>query len=200
MIRINLLSVDRKVAKRAPAFHVGQKVTIGCTAILVATALLVGWRYWTLQQRSARLDRDIAQAQQETFRLHAVIQNVQQFEQQKLQLQQRVVLIEQLRKAQTGPVHMLDEISRALPSMLWLTQLKQTGDGVIIDGQCLAVTNLTDFVANLQASGYFKKSVDILSSQTEVLTTPPTELVKFSVKAEFAQPVDPPASDKKRGG
>jgi type IV pilus assembly protein PilN len=200
VIRINLLSVDRKAAKRAPTFQAGQKVTIGCTAIVVVTAILVGWRYWMLQQRSARLDIAISQAQQETARLHAVIQNVQQFEQQKLQLQQRVVLIEQLRKAQTGPVHMLDEISRALPSMLWLTQLKQTTDGVIIDGQCLAVTNLTDFVANLQASGYFKKSVDILSSQTEVLTTPPMELVKFSIKAEFAQPVEAPGGDKKRGG
>ena len=51
---------------------------------------------------------------------------VQQFEQRKAQLQQRVALIEQLRKDQTGPVHMLDQISRALPPMLWLTELKQT--------------------------------------------------------------------------
>ena len=34
-------------------------------------------------------------------------------------------LIEQLRKDQTGPVHMLDQISRALPPMLWLTEMKQ---------------------------------------------------------------------------
>ena len=52
-------------------------------------------------------------------------QQVQQFEQRKAQLQQRVALIEQLRKDQTGPVHMLDQISRALPPMLWLTELKQ---------------------------------------------------------------------------
>ena len=53
---------------------------------------------------------------------------MQQFEQRKAQLQQRVALIEQLRKSQTGPVHMLDQISRALPPMLWLTELKQAGD------------------------------------------------------------------------
>ena len=41
---------------------------------------------------------------------------VEQFEAQKQQLQQRVSLIEQLRKGQTGPVHMLDQISRALPN------------------------------------------------------------------------------------
>ena len=60
--------------------------------------------------------------------------------------------------------------------MLWLTQLKASDDSVVIDGQCLALTNLTDFVANLETSGFFKRSVEIASSQTEVLTTPPGEL------------------------
>ena len=167
MIRINLLAVERKAVKRAVMFQAGQKITAGCTAILIVAALFVGWRYWALQQQSVALDQEISVAQQETTRLHAVIQQVQQFEQQKAQLQQRVVLIEQLRKTQTGPVHMLDQISLALPPMLWLTELKQTDDAVVIDGRCLAVTSLTDFVSNLEASGYFKRSIDILSSQTE---------------------------------
>src|SRR5205814_4034703 len=102
------------------------------------------------------LDHQISAAQQETMRLHSVIQQVQQFEQRRAQLQQRVVLIEQLRKGQTGPVHMLDQISRALPPMLWLTELKQTGGDVVIDGRCTTLTGISDFVANLEASGFFK--------------------------------------------
>jgi type IV pilus assembly protein PilN len=198
MIKINLLAVERKAVKRAVAFQSGHKLTIGCSAILIITALVVGWRYWSIQQESAQLDKDISEAQQETTRLHAIIQNVQQFEQRKAQLQQRVVLIEQLRKGQTGPVHMLDEISRAVPPMLWLTALKQTDDAVTIDGRCMAVTGLTDFVTNLEASGYFKKSVDIVSSQIETLAQPPLELIKFSIKAQFQQPVAAPAP--KQGG
>ena len=38
---------------------------------------------------------------------------VQKFETRKAQLQQRVTLIEQLRRGQTGPVHVLDEVSKA---------------------------------------------------------------------------------------
>jgi type IV pilus assembly protein PilN len=188
MIRINLLAVERKPVKQAVAILPGQKITAACTAILIVAALFVGWRYWSLQQQSAALDREIATAQQETSRLHAVILQVQQFEQQKAQLQQRVVLIEQLRNSQTGPVHMLDQISRALPPMLWLTELKQTADGVVIDGRCTAVTSLTDFVSNLEASGYFKRSIDILSSETETMPTPPGELIKFSIRAQFQAP------------
>lgn len=192
MIRINLLAVERKAVKRAVMFPIGQKITAACSAILIVTALLIGWRYWSLQQESVAIDKDISVAQQETTRLHAVIQQVQQFEQQKAQLQQRVVLIEQLRKTQTGPVHMLDRISVALPPMLWLTELKQIDDSVVIDGRCTAVTSLTDFVSNLEASGYFKRSIDILSSQTEAMTTPPGELIKFSIKAQFQQPGEAP--------
>ena len=35
----------------------------------------------------------------------------------------------------------------------------------MIDGRCTALTALSDFVANLEATGYFKKSMEILSSQ-----------------------------------
>ena len=192
MIRINLLAVEREAKKKKATFQAGQKVTLACGLILVLTAGFVGWRYWTLQQESARLDKEIADAQQETSRLHTIIQQVQTFEQQKAQLQQRVVLIEQIRKGQTGPVHMLDQISRAMPPMLWLTELKQADDSVVIDGKSPTLTGVTDFVSTLEASGYFRKSIDIVSSQTEALPTPPGELVRFSIKALYQQPGEAP--------
>ncbi len=202
MIRINLLAVERKAAKAGPTgLQTGQKLTIACSLVLIAGALFIGWRYWALQQESGRLDKEITGAQQETSRLHAIIQQVQQFEQQKAQLQQRVVLIEQLRKSQTGPVHILDQISRALPPMLWLTELKQTADGgVVIDGRCTSQTGVSDFVANLEASGYFKKSIEIVSSQTESLPTPPGELIKFTIKAQFQPPGAAAPAAAKAGG
>ena len=188
MIRINLLTVEPKAVKRAAMFPAGQKITAASTAILIVAALFVGWRFWSLRQQSLALDQEISVAQQETVRLHAVNLQVQEFEQQKAQLQQRVVLIEQLRKSQTGPVHMLDEISRSLPAMLWLTELKQDADGVVIDGRTIVPTGVSDFVANLEASGYFKKSIDIVNTQTEAMATPPGELIRFSIRAVFLPP------------
>ena len=191
MIRINLLNVERERAKKKTAAVFGtttQKLTVGCSLILILAVLFVGWRYWSLGHESTKLDAEISAAQQETTRLHSVILQVQQFEQRKAQLQQRVVLIEQLRKEQTGPVHMLDQISRALPPMLWLTELKQDSDTVLIEGRSTTQTGVSDFVANLEASGYFKKSIDIVNTQTEASTTPPGELIRFSLKAVFQPP------------
>jgi type IV pilus assembly protein PilN len=196
MIRINLLAVERERSKKKAVFQTGQKVTIACSLVLVATVVLVGWRYLALNSESKQLDIDIANSQQEASRLHAIILQVQDFEQRKAQLQQRVVLIEQLRKSQTGPVHMLDQISRSLPPTLWLTGLKQEADGILIDGRCTTLTGLSDFVANLEATGYFKRSVEIVSSQTEVMTTPPGEVVKFSVRGVFITPGEAAAGAK----
>jgi len=192
MIRINLLAAERDRAKKKAVTlgTVGQKLTIGCSLILVLGGLAIGWRYWTVNHDSTELDKEIAAAQQETTRLHSVIEQVQQFEQRKAQLQQRVVLIEQLRKGQTGPVHMLDQISRALPPMLWLTEVKQTGAEIVIDGKCTSPIGVSDFVANLEASGYFRRSIDIVSTSTETMTQPQTEVIKFSIKAVFQQPGD----------
>ena len=194
MIRINLLAAERTPKKKAIPFQTGQKLVIGCSLILVLALLFIGWRFWALSHESTQLDLEIAAAQQETTRLHSIIQQVQQFEQRKAQLQQRVTLIEQLRKGQTGPVHMLDQISRALPQMLWLTELKQTGDSVQLDGRCATLTGLSEFVTNLEASGYFKRSVEILSTQAESTSTPPGELIKFSIKAQFQTPDTKPAA------
>jgi type IV pilus assembly protein PilN len=196
MIRINLLSAERATKKKAVTLQTGQKMTIGCSLILVLAGLFIGWRYLSLTHESTQVDADIAAAQTETARLHSIIQQVQEFEQRKAQLQQRVVLIEQLRKGQTGPVHMLDQISRALPPMLWLTELKQspTGSEVVVDGKSTTLTGLSDFVANLEASGYFKRSVEIVSTTTEPSTTTSAELIKFSIKAIFQPPGEKPAA------
>jgi len=193
MIRINLLAAERKqTKKKAVALQTGQKLTIGCTLILVLAGIFIGWRYWVIGRDSAQLDADISNAQAETTRLHTVIEQVQQFEQRKAQLQQRVQLIEQLRKGQTGPVHMLDQISRSLPNMLWLTELRQNdkvAGEVEIDGRCTTLTGLSDFVSNLEASGYFKKSVEIVSTVAEP-SPQGGELIRFSLRAQFQTPAD----------
>jgi type IV pilus assembly protein PilN len=192
VIKINLLTAERKVvkSKKAAALGAAQKMTVGASLILILTGVVIGWRYWAVARDSKKLDADIAAAQKETQRLHSIITQVQAFEQRKSQLQTRVALIEQLRKEQTGPVHMLDQISRSLPPMVWLTELRQTGtdNEVMISGQATTITSVSDFVASLEASGYFKKSIEIVSSTTQPIPTPPGEIVAFQLKAIFQQP------------
>ncbi len=189
MIRINLLAVERERSrKRGGAVDVSTRLTLACLAILLLTAGGLGFWFFSISRQATDLDRQIAASQAEARRLHSVIQQVQQFEKQRGELQQRVALIEQLRKGQTNAVHLLDEVSRSLPDMLWLTDLKQKDDVVTIDGRCTSLTALSDFVANLERSPYFNKPVELVGSQTQTIPEPPGELIRFTVKATFAPP------------
>jgi len=193
MIRINLLAVDRERTKRGggPMIPAAQRVTIAASLILIGTALGVGWWFWSLHSASARVDEELAKGEREMQQLRSVLAQVQKFESSKAQLQQRVTLIEQLRRGQSGPVHILDEISKAVPERLWLTDLTQKGDDILLAGMTTSLTGLSDFVANLETSTWFKKPVDIVDSQ--VMTDAKNgDIFKFSIKAVFYNPEAPP--------
>lgn len=191
MIRINLLAVERGAGKRAVLIPAAHRITIAASLILLATALLIGWWFWSLRQTSQQLDEDLARAEAETQQLQSVLAQVQKFETRKAQLQQRVTLIEQLRRGQAGPVHILDEISKAVPERLWFTELTQKGDEITIAGMTTSLTGLSDFVANLETSPWFRRPVDIIDSEN--VSDPKTgDLVKFSVRAIVSNP-DAPA-------
>lgn len=191
MIRINLLAVERGAARRPAMIPAAHRITIAVSLILIGTLLIVGWWFWSLRQTSQQLDDDIARAETETQQLRSVMAQVQKFEARKAQLQQRVTLIEQLRRGQTGPVHIVDEISKAIPDRLWLSEMTQKGDDLTIVGMTTSLTGVSDFIGNLETSPWFKRPVDIIDSQ--MASDPKTgDLVKFSVKATFTNP-DAPA-------
>ena len=148
--------------------------------------------------RSA-LDVDIARAELDTRQLRSVLSQVQKFEARKAQLQQRVTLIEQLRKGQTAPVRVLDQISRSVPDRLWLADLKQAGNDFTLDGYATTMTALSDFVARIEDTKWFRRPVEIIDSQ--VTTDAKTgDLVKFVVKASYLDAdMPPPAAPAKPG-
>ena len=117
---------------------------------------------------------------------------VQKFETRKAQLQQRVTLIERLRKGQSGPVHVLDEVSKSLPDRLWLTSMVQRDKEFTIDGRTTSLTALSDFVANMEGSQWFKRPVEIVDSQVEP-NPQAGDLVRFTIRAQFENLEAPPA-------
>ena len=192
MIRINLLSVEKPIAataSRGPKFSLNLSDKAGPIAALFVLAGCAGYialDYLNLQQQDAALHQELIAARAEKARLQPILREVERFEAQKRDLQQRVNLIEELRQNQVGPVHMLDQISRSMPDRLWLLDMKQTGNDVQLDGKTSTLSSLADFVANLEASGYFTKPVEITNSEEEKVGD--TDLIKFSVKATFEMP------------
>jgi type IV pilus assembly protein PilN len=157
MIRINLLAVERPAEKKKKAAAGGGPSGIQAYLFLAffcgGAALLCAFLYFLKQSQLGELDTKIAQAQKRQQELKAIKAQVDAFEAKKKMLDAKVSLIEQLKAQQGGPVHMLDEVSKALPDFVWLTSLDQTGNSVKFAGESNGLSAVADFISNLQQSG-----------------------------------------------
>jgi type IV pilus assembly protein PilN len=187
VIRINLVAEKRPVDSGQSRFRLdeGKKIALGGSLIVLLAVAYTGWSYWSLDQQAQQVERDIDAARVEEQRLIQVISEVREFEARRGRLEQRVSLIEELRRGQTAPVHILDQVSRSLPDMVWLTKMTQTGYDLNIEGNCLSLTALSDFIGALEHSRYFARPVEIINSEVVAATPTSPELIKFVVKAGF---------------
>ncbi len=186
MIRINLIGGAPGQAPQRAAMDMAQRVTVACSVILVVTIVVIGWRYWSLRQEAVQVQQELVAATQELGRLDTVIDQVTALDARREELSRTVTLVDQLQHHKSRPVRMLDEVSYAVPEGLWLSELHQDDDEVVVRGRALALPALSDFLANLEASGYFQPPVEMIDSQLE--ETEQGEVVRFELRATFTTP------------
>jgi len=183
MIRINLLAADRPTKKKKAAASapgaMQAYLLLGAFVGLAVLGCLAGYLYMSSQIK--QLDTDIAKAEERQRQLQAIKAQVDALEKKRATFQQKVDLIERLKAEQSGPVHMLDEISKSLPDMVWLGTMDQTGNSVRLGGQSNGLTAVADFISALERSGWFP-SVDLVSS------TETANIVTFALQANFRNP------------
>ena len=162
MIRINLLTEAKQAAakKKAPILPTGARlnnlVFIGGLAIGVLYVAIMGL---ILTSKRRQLDEDIGRARLEAERLKSIIEEVQGYEQKKASLQAKIDLINNLKLNQKGPVRLMDEISKALPDLVWLTYLELSGGQITMRGRTLSPNAVSTYLENLKKSPYFKEPV-----------------------------------------
>ena len=183
MIRINLMAVERDRTQRRIGIELGQQVTLVCGASFVAVVAVMGWQAFSVRGETARLGDQLRSVEQELATMSDVVGRRNEFESRSAELARRVALIEELRAGQGGPVHMLDQVSRGLPDGVWLTELRQEGADITMQGRATSLTALSDLVVALEASGYFVLPVEIVDSQLEAQAA--GEVVRFELRAEF---------------
>ena len=183
MIKINLLAGTEKVKARAaktPRFEgvgtLGQNVLMA--GVVILALLFIGWRWYSLETESRRLRTEIAKAQAEKERLQAIIKKGEEYKAKKELLERKIALITQLKRNQSGPVHLIDEISKQLPDFLWLDSMNESGATVVIMGKATTYNAVSNFYNNLTGSRYFNNVV------LGTITAIPVG-VTFSVTCQF---------------
>jgi Tfp pilus assembly protein PilN len=73
-------------------------------------------------------------------------------------LEKRIQVIEDLKKNQLSPVVVLDALDEAIDRTryVWLSNLSQNNTTISMAGTGTSVDTLSDFVANLKSTGYFR--------------------------------------------
>ena len=157
MIRINLVGGARKKVSRGKAAPTNLlPILLG----LIFVATVAGGYYWysSLTTEAADLDTQIVQATAQKTALEAVIQQDQIYEARKKELENRITIIEGLKRNQVSPVVSLDILGDAIDrtQYVWLSNLDQNNTTFSMSGIGTSVNALADFVSNLEATGYFR--------------------------------------------
>jgi type IV pilus assembly protein PilN len=162
LIRINLLTEARAAAakRKGPALPTGAKLNnlllIGGLALGL---IYIGTMFLVLGSRNRKLDAEIGQAREEVARLKSIIDEVKGYEDKKRSLEEKISLINSLKTNQKGPVRLMDEVSKALPDLVWLTDMTMQGNQLTMKGRTLSPNAVATYLENLKKSPYFAEPV-----------------------------------------
>ncbi|MDX1500941.1 MAG: PilN domain-containing protein [Thermoanaerobaculia bacterium] len=162
MIRINLISEGRRPVAARPAFtepgryELGSVLLLGLSALALVAAL---GHNFLLGRAVQRKTAEVAEAQREVDELAPIIQEVEEFKAKKAELERKVQIIGDLKASQRGPVRLMDEVSRALPQLLWLTRMDVAGDRINITGEAFNTNAVANFIENLDKVPEFGEPV-----------------------------------------
>lgn len=188
MIKVNLLAEKKAAKAKAPsAFKlegVGGSQNFLLVGILMLGVLVSGGLYWARSSELQSWRERRAANEVELARLAEVRKKAEEFKRQKDLLEKKINLITELKKKQSVPVHILDQVSKNLPDFLWLDSMSAGANQINIVGKATTYNAVSNFYDNLLASGQFTDVV--MGKASEV-----PEGVAFSLACRFA----PPASE-----
>lgn len=198
MIKVNLAGAGRKKVKGG-----GAKIPVPTSVMPIVLLLIVlgngGYGYWWydgLTKEDQQLGADAATAEAQKAKLESAIKQDAAVEARKKALENRVKIIEGLKRNQVSPVVALDILSEAIDKTqyVWLSSLDQNNAVFNMNGIATSMNAIADLVTNLESTGYFK-GVEWGNLQESATN------FSFSMRGEFTPPrMTPPSTQAAPGG
>ncbi len=148
MIRINLLPI-RQARKRE---SVKQQLVLGVIVLIGAAVGIYLW-YNSMANKVEDRKRQIRTTKQQIEQYKKAIGEVEKYKGLEDTLNRKLKIIESLIKGKTGPVKVLDRLSQVVPKQVWLTDWKEGGGVVTLEGEALNNKYVAQFVTTLKESG-----------------------------------------------
>jgi len=177
MIKINLL-LARKEKKKA---RLGKEFIV----LIVSIAVLLGilsFIQWGLNKRKEDITAQIAKTKNDIAYYKSLTTEVEKKKEEQKMLQNRLDIINALRKEKASAAKLLDELSIDKPEKLQLESLKKDGAKLGMEGIALDDETIANFMTNLRKSKLFKNVDLVVSEQVEQTKV---KLRKFILSCEI---------------
>jgi type IV pilus assembly protein PilN len=178
MIKINLL-LARKEKKKV---GMSKEIVVLILSVFLLLVLLVIVQ-WRIDKEKENTIAQISNTKKEITYYKSLIAEVDKAKALQKTLQDKLNVINSLRKEKSSPSRVLDELSIDKPEKIQLESLKKEGGKLGIEGIALDDETVANFMTNLRKSKVFK-NVDLIVS--EQIEQSKIKLKKFVLSCEIS--------------
>jgi type IV pilus assembly protein PilN len=191
MIRINLLPVKElraEVTRR-------REIIIGSVVLGLAVVLLIAsYSYQSYNLR--QLEKEFAELRAELVALNLKVSQVGDLQNRVKEFNGKHKVIVDLNKKKIGPVGVMESLAAATPPRLWLTEFKEVGGKLMMNGFAADNQTVADFLKALARTDYFR---DVELVETTQATPDRGQYKRFSIRSMvFYLPQAPTSGDTSR--
>ena len=164
MIKINLVGERKRPVTPSPAAGAGgfEGASIGnwlLVGLIVLGVLVTLGHMLFLNGKIEEKQSEVAEAQREVDELEPYIREVEEFKAKKAELERKVEVINQLKANQHGPVRVMDNVSRAMPELLWMNKMEVGPATITITGEAFNTNAVANFIENLDRVPEFQEPI-----------------------------------------
>lgn len=194
MIRINLLPhrEQKRIARQRRyismlviSFLAAAGIVLAGYMVLSAKIDIQAGRNQFLTEENAKLDREIAE--------------IDKLKAEKQALLDRKKIVERLQSNRTETVHLLDQLTRQVPEGVYLKDVKQTNEQLVLTGYAQSNARVSTLMRNLNDSPVFEQPLLI---EVKSATVGNQRLSDFTLNVKLSradETTEPTASAVKRG-
>ena len=189
MLRINLLPIRQlqKTIKARNQIFLFFLVFCVVLALLGATGVL-------LSAKITELNEDIVAKTNEKKSFDKVVQEIADLEKRRLDLNNKIKIINQLKTDSSLTVHVLDDVANIIDTKrMWITSFKQNGNRLALSGFALDNKTIAEFMDNLKLDSEYINWVAL--SNTSLKNVSGKGLKSFSISAGVSSPTPPIPND-----
>lgn len=189
MILINLLPHrEERRRRRKQAFFIG----LGLAALGGAFVVGVWYLVLTEQVRSQQSRNEFLGS--EIRRLEAQIKDIASLRNEIEALKARQKVVEDFQIDRNMPVHLLNELAAQTPEGVYLTSIRQDGQGVAVGGQAQTNERVSEFLRNTAYNATWLEKPELVEIKATQAGGPgardPKRLFEFSVRLTLKRPQD----------